>query len=89
LENGMLAPVGIPFSKMSYIVLKFFSCDTLWVSSRYPPGIREIENKNHHCLHHVMPSAMGIIRIRPASDLPHRCPYSGNAYPHIMWNELH
>jgi hypothetical protein len=41
----------------------------------------ELENKKHCCLHHVMPSAMGIISIRPASPLPHRGPYSGNAYP--------
>jgi hypothetical protein len=60
--------------QMPYIVFYFFSSDTHQVSG-------ELENKNHRCLHHVMPSAMGIIRIRPASALPHRGPYFGNAYP--------
>jgi len=82
LENGMLAPVGIPFSKMHYIVFYLFFPV---IPSGYLPDTHqvsgELENKNHQCLHHVMPSAMGIIRIRPASALPHRGPYFGNAYP--------
>jgi hypothetical protein len=72
--------VGIPFSKMPYIVFYIFPVIPTGYLSDTHQVSGELENKNHRWLHHVMPSAMGIIRIRPASALPHRGPYFGNAY---------
>jgi hypothetical protein len=66
-KNGMLPPMRVLFFK---VMLRWF----------FPTIPDECPSDTGCILHCVMASAMGIIRIRPASALPCAGPYSINAH---------